>query len=57
MKNKSFGYTGPKKARKASLPLGAVKVKDGKRYMKTEKGWKLMKSIPLVIVPRKGEGI
>ncbi|RDE12132.1 MAG: hypothetical protein C4K49_10645 [Candidatus Thorarchaeota archaeon] len=48
-RRKGFGFGGPKKARKASTPMGSVKVQNGKRYMKTEKGWKVMKSIRLTI--------
>ncbi len=48
-RHKGFGFGGPKKARRASTPLGSVKVQNGKRYMKTEKGWKVMKSIRLTI--------
>jgi hypothetical protein len=48
-RTKGFGFSGPKKAKKVGMPLGSVKVKDGKRYMKTETGWKVMKSIRLTI--------
>lgn len=52
---KSFGYSGPKKAKKVGTPLGSVKVQNGKRYMKTEKGWKVMKSIRLTIAVKPKE--
>jgi len=47
---KAMGWSKPKKARAQKNPLGSVRMKDGKRYVKTEGGWKLLKS---VIVLRK----
>jgi len=46
---KSFGYSGPKKARRMGSPMGSVKVKNGKKYIKTDKGWNVMKSVCLAI--------
>jgi hypothetical protein len=39
----------PKKARVDKNPVGSVREEDGKKYIKTEKGWKLMKSTQLLI--------
>lgn len=37
----------PKKARAVKNPVGSVKIENGKKKIKTEKGWKLMKGIPI----------
>jgi len=38
----------PKKARAVKNPVGSVMEKDGKKYIKTEKGWTLMKAVILI---------
>ena len=49
---KGGGFKKPsmhKKARISKTPVGSVRVENGKRYVKTDKGWSVLKSVQLIL--------